>query len=81
MVWNASGIKVRFSLITEKDLSDHGNYLKFLVVTSSDNEIGLIIWPMNQESHQVLQTEVYSETFSHGTDFILFFYNKVSIKE
>ena len=47
----------------------------------SDNEIGLIIWPMNQEAHQVLQTEVYSETSSHGTDFILFFYNKVSVKE
>jgi hypothetical protein len=36
-------VKVRFSLITEKDLSDRGNYLKFLVVMSSDNEIGLII--------------------------------------
>ena len=34
---------MRFSLITEKDLSDHGNYLKFLVIMSSDNEIGLII--------------------------------------
>ena len=48
---------------------------------SSDNEIGLVIWPMEQEAHQVLQTEVFSETFSHGTDFILFFSSKVSVKE
>jgi len=48
---------------------------------SSDNEIGLIIWPMEQEAHQVLQTEVFSGTVSHGIDFIFFIYNKVSVKE
>jgi len=47
---------------------------------SSDNEIGLIIWPTNQEAHQVLETEVYIETFNHDTYFILFFYNKISIR-
>ena len=72
---------MRFSIITEKDLSDHGIYLKFLVVLSSDNKIGLIILSMEQEAHQVLQTEVFIETFSHGTDFIFFIYNKVSVKE
>jgi hypothetical protein len=41
--WAISGIKVRFNIITEKELIDPGNHLKFLVVMSSDNEIGLII--------------------------------------
>jgi hypothetical protein len=36
---------------------------------------------MEQAAHQVLQTEVFSETFSHGIDFIFFVYNKVSVKE
>jgi hypothetical protein len=38
--WATSGNNVKFSIITKKDLSDHGNYLKFLVVMSSVNEIG-----------------------------------------
>jgi hypothetical protein len=79
--WATSGNSKGFSIITEKDLSDNGNYLKFLVVMSSDNEIGLIICPMEQEACQVLQKEVFSGTFSHGIDFIFFIYNKVSIKE
>jgi hypothetical protein len=44
--WKAratSGNNVRFRIIPEKNLSGHGNYLKFLVLKSSDNEIGLII--------------------------------------
>jgi hypothetical protein len=79
--WATSGNNVRFSVITKKDLCDRGNYLKFLVIMSSDNEIGLIILPMEQEAHQVLQIEVFNETFSHGIVFIFFVYNKVSVKK